>query len=60
MAEATAALTGSGIIGTGLLGVAGVMLYLPFYATFQSQARGILPNLWNPTRLPHPRLWQHA
>ncbi len=41
-----------GAVGTGLLGVAGIVLYLPFYATFQSQARGILPNLWNPTRLP--------
>ncbi len=42
----------SGLIGTAILGLAGVILYLPFYATFQSQARGILPNLWNPTRLP--------
>ncbi|GAB4428487.1 MAG: DUF2298 domain-containing protein [Anaerolineae bacterium] len=41
-----------GAIGTAALGAAGVALYLPFYATFQSQARGILPNLWNPTRLP--------
>jgi len=41
-----------GIIGTAMLGVAGILLYLPFYATFQSQAGGILPNLWNPTRLP--------
>ncbi|MBN1219790.1 MAG: hypothetical protein JXM69_12745 [Anaerolineae bacterium] len=41
-----------GIIGTVMLGVTGIILYLPFYATFQSQARGILPNLWNPTRLP--------
>lgn len=41
-----------GVIGTGMLGLAGFLLYLPFYATFQSQARGILPNLWNPTRLP--------
>ncbi|RME72551.1 MAG: hypothetical protein D6784_13290 [Chloroflexi bacterium] len=41
-----------GLVGTGLLGVVGVLLYLPFYATFSSQARGILPNLWNPTRLP--------
>jgi len=41
-----------GLIGTGILGVAGIVLYLPFYATFQSQAGGILPNLWNPTRLP--------
>ncbi len=42
----------SGLIGIAILGLAGVILYLPFYATFQSQARGILPNLWNPTRLP--------
>jgi YYY domain-containing protein len=41
-----------GIIGTALLGLAGLILYLPFHATFQSQAKGILPNLWNPTRLP--------
>ncbi len=41
-----------GLIGTVMLGAAGVLLYLPFYATFQSQARGMLPNLWNPTRLP--------
>lgn len=53
----------SGVGGTLILGVAGVLLYLPFYATFQSQARGILPNLWNPTRLPQfvvffgPFLW---
>jgi YYY domain-containing protein len=40
-----------GLVGTGLLAVAGIVLYLPFYAAFQSQARGILPNLWNPTRL---------
>ena len=38
--------------GAGLLAATGVLLYLPFYATFQSQARGLLPNLWNPTRLP--------
>jgi YYY domain-containing protein len=42
----------TGLLGTALLGAAGVALYLPFYATFQSQARGLLPNLWNPTRLP--------
>jgi YYY domain-containing protein len=41
-----------GGFGGLLLAVAGVLLYLPFYATFQSQARGLLPNLWNPTRLP--------
>jgi uncharacterized membrane protein len=40
------------LIGTALLGLVGVLLFLPFYATFQSQARGMLPNLWNPTWLP--------
>ncbi|NJN97656.1 MAG: hypothetical protein HC875_28040 [Anaerolineales bacterium] len=39
------------LIGTAILALAGVLLFLPFYATFQSQARGMLPNLWNPTRL---------
>ncbi|MCB0191457.1 MAG: hypothetical protein KDJ65_05890 [Anaerolineae bacterium] len=42
-----------GIVGTLLLAAAGVILYLPFYATFQSQAKGLLPNLWNPTRFSH-------
>ncbi len=42
-----------GFIGTLMLTVISIALYLPFYATFQSQAGGILPNLWNPTRLPH-------
>ena len=38
--------------GVGLgLGVLGGLLYLPFYLGFQSQAAGILPNLFNPTRL---------
>jgi YYY domain-containing protein len=35
-------------VGLGLLGA---LLYLPFYIGFQSQAGGILPNLFNPTRL---------
>ena len=35
-----------------ILGIAGLALYLPFYVSFQSQARGILPNLFNATRLP--------
>ena len=35
-------------VGLGLLGG---LLYLPFYIGFQSQAGGILPNLFNPTRL---------
>ncbi|MCB0210816.1 MAG: hypothetical protein KDJ52_15870 [Anaerolineae bacterium] len=42
-----------GIGGTLMLAIAGVVLYLPFYATFQSQAKGLLPNLWNPTRFSH-------
>jgi YYY domain-containing protein len=33
------------------LGVLGGALYLPFYLGFQSQAGGILPNLFNPTKL---------
>lgn len=35
-----------------MVGVAGFVLYLPFYVSFQSQARGILPNLFNGTRFP--------
>ncbi len=44
---------GQAVLGTAALGVAGALLYLPFYAGFQSQAGGILPNFINPTRLPH-------
>ena len=33
------------------LGLLGIALYLPFYAGFQSQAGGLLPNLFFPTRL---------
>ncbi len=33
-------------------GVIGVVAYLPFYIGFRSQAAGIVPNLYNPTRLP--------
>lgn len=40
------------LISSGLLAFSSIMLYLPFYLTFQSQAGGILPNLWNPTHLP--------
>jgi YYY domain-containing protein len=39
-------------VATGLgLGILGGVLYLPFYLGFQSQASGILPNLFNPTKL---------
>ncbi len=38
------------LVGGGL-GVLGILLYLPFYIGFQSQAGGILPNLVFPTRL---------
>lgn len=44
---------GQALLGAGALGAAGILLYLPFYAGFQSQAGGILPNFINPTRLPH-------
>lgn len=37
------------------LGIAGLLLYLPFFLSFSSQAGGILPNLINPTRGAH--LW---
>jgi len=37
------------------IGVAGILLYLPFYIGFSSQAGGILPNLVYPTRGVH--LW---
>ncbi|MGC8878155.1 MAG: DUF2298 domain-containing protein [Anaerolineae bacterium] len=35
-------------LGLGLLGVG---LYVPFYIGFQSQASGLLPNLFNPTKV---------
>jgi uncharacterized membrane protein len=37
------------------LGILSILLYLPFYVGFQSQAGGILPNLINPSRGAH--LW---
>ncbi len=41
------------VIGLGtLLGLAGVLLYLPFYIGFQTQASGLLPTVYNVTRLP--------
>lgn len=43
---------GRALVGAAALGGLGGALYLPFYLGFQSQAGGILPNLWNPTRLP--------
>jgi YYY domain-containing protein len=33
--------------------IPGILLYLPFWIGFQSQAGGVLINLFNPTRLPH-------
>lgn len=38
-----------------IVGVGSLLLYLPFYIGFSSQAGGILPNLVNPTRGAH--LW---
>ncbi len=43
---------GETIAAMGLFAALSILLYLPFYIGFQSQAGGILPNLWNPTRLP--------
>ena len=40
------------ILSMGLFSLFSAILYLPFHIGFQSQAGGILPNLWNPTRLP--------
>ncbi len=40
------------LAGVALL-VAGVLLFIPWYPTFASQASGILPNLFYPTQ------WQH-
>ena len=43
-------------MGLGIvLGISGIVLYLPFYLGFSSQAGGILPNLIYPTRGAH--LW---
>ncbi|HFB52405.1 MAG TPA: hypothetical protein ENJ48_01805, partial [Anaerolineae bacterium] len=39
------------VIGAGIFAMLAGIIYLPFYLSFQSQAGGILPNLWNPTRL---------
>ncbi len=36
----------------GGIALLGILLYFPFYLGFQSQAGGILPNLFNPTRFP--------
>ncbi|MEA3334394.1 MAG: DUF2298 domain-containing protein [Chloroflexota bacterium] len=47
--------TGRAVVDTLLVGlglaITGVLLYLPFYFGFQSQAGGILPNFIFPTRL---------
>ncbi len=40
------------IIGMAVFAIVSIGLYLTFYISFQSQAGGILPNWWNPTRLP--------
>ena len=50
-ARLRAALTRVGILGVAL--IAGtVVLYLPYLLTAQSQAAGLIPNLFHPTRLP--------
>ncbi len=42
---------GESILVGLVLGALGGLLYLPFYVGFQSQVGGILPNLFNPTKL---------
>jgi YYY domain-containing protein len=46
---------GQGVLLGGLLAVPGILLYLPFYLGFRSQAGApyLLPMLMQPTRLPH-------
>lgn len=46
---------GQGVLLGGLLAIPGVLLYLPFYLGFRSQAGApyLLPMLMQPTRLPH-------
>lgn len=44
-------LLGETIAAGALLGVPGILFYLPFYLSFSSQAGGLWPNLYNPTRL---------
>lgn len=43
---------GNGVFLFGVLFVLGVALYAPFWIGFQSQAGGLLPNLFNGSRLP--------
>lgn len=44
-----------------ILAVGGILLYLPFYFTFQNQAGGLLPNLIYPTRFQqHAVLFAHV
>ncbi len=44
-----------------VLALGGVLLYLPFYFTFQNQAGGLLPNLIYPTRFQqHAVLFAHV
>jgi YYY domain-containing protein len=40
------------LLSSLLLLISCVLLYLPFWLSLRSQASGILPNLFNPTRLP--------
>jgi len=42
---------GGGLVFVSVL-MAGISLYLPFWRSFQSQAGGVLPNIFNATRLP--------
>ena len=44
--------SGDALLALIACGVLGVIAYLPFYIGFRSQAGGIAPNIYNPTRWP--------
>jgi YYY domain-containing protein len=48
----TSAVWGDAAIALIVCGLMGVIAYLPFYIGFRSQAAGLAPNVYNPTRLP--------
>ncbi len=46
----TIKVTAESVLLCAALGITGIILYLPFYLSFESQARGLFPNLFNGTR----------
>ncbi|HET7091426.1 MAG TPA: DUF2298 domain-containing protein, partial [Anaerolineae bacterium] len=51
-AARTSAVWSDALIALVVCGLMGVIAYLPFYIGFRSQAAGLAPNIYNPTRLP--------